>query len=39
MLTVGDIEADDNVIDVSGWTELDYNDKTVLKIAVPCQWR
>ena len=38
LLTVGDIDAHDNIIDVSGWTELDYNDKTAVTIAVPCQW-
>jgi hypothetical protein len=38
LLTIGDIDADDNVIDVSGWTELDYNDKTAVTVAVPCQW-
>src|SRR5713101_5059404 len=38
LLTVGNIDAHDNIIDVSGWTELDYNDKTAVTIAVPCQW-
>jgi len=38
LLTVGDIDGHDNIIDVSDWTELDYNDKTAVTIAVPCQW-
>jgi len=38
LLTVGDIDTDDNVINVSSWTELDYNNKTPVAIAIPCQW-
>ncbi len=38
ILTLGDVDADENVIDVSDWTELDYNDKTPVTISVPCQW-
>jgi len=38
ILTIGDIDAEDNFIEVSDWTELDYNDKTPVTISVPCQW-
>ena len=37
ILTLGDTTVD-GVLDVSSWTELDYNEKGPVAVDVPCQW-
>ena len=37
LLTLDDLPVD-GAVDVSAWSEAGYHDKTVVNLAVPCQW-